>query len=49
VRNQLTDVDPTGRLEAVHVEPPLPRGLPRDQVQKSSLRSREIGFVIGSS
>jgi integrase/recombinase XerD len=34
VRHELIDIDPTIRLDAVHVEPPLPRGLPADQVEK---------------
>ena len=56
VRQELTDVDPTIRLDAVHVEPPLPRGVPREEVEKvlasiprERLRDRVLFTLIYST
>jgi site-specific recombinase XerD len=34
VRHELANADPTLKLESVRVEPPLPRGVPREQIEK---------------
>jgi integrase/recombinase XerD len=56
VRQGITEIDPVLRLSAVHVEPPLPRGVPADQVQailagipRDRLRDRVLFGLIAST